>query len=402
MASAAPVLPPSGDVSRLTKIWRGTWMFAAIVVTFVVIGSLLRPHQAASPSSQPKEPLQTEANEPVRAVSQGIIAIAPDTPLNKELATTVVATERTSVPLVSVSGTILAQVREGKGPFEDRWQFSTSELSSLYGDWLRVLTEIEFAQSQLTKTKELAVADTTFLEANVKRLNSVPSGTVPEKEILQAKATLLQAQLQREKDVFTAESTLRTALKQKSAIERNLSRAGIETVVFGQAAEHMVLVAANVPETQVSQIHMGQSCEVRFYGYPDVVFPAHVEAVSSTLTPERRTLRVLFDVTDEKGMLKPGMFAEVGLGTDERDSIQIPTTSLLHIGRVDYVLVAAGKDQWRATEVRVGDIRNDRCEIQSGLKDGDRVISRGAILLKTLVGQSLTMPARSATTAESP
>ncbi len=402
MASAAPVLPPSGDVPRLTKVWRGTWMIAAIVVTFIVIASLLRPHRAASPLSQPKEPLPAEANEPVRVVSPGIIAIAPDTPLNKELGTTVVATERTSSPLVSVSGTILAQVREGQGPFEDRWQFSTSELSSLYGDWLRVLTEIEFAQSQLTKTKELAVADTTFLEANVKRLNSVPSGTVPEKEILQAKATLLQAQLQREKDVFTAESTLRTALKQKSAIERNLSRAGIETVVFGQAAEHMVLVAANVPETQVSQIHMGQSCEVRFYGYPDVVFPAHVEAVSSTLTPERRTLRVLFDVTDEKGMLKPGMFAEVGLGTDERDSIQIPTKSLLHIGRVDYVLVDAGKDQWRATEVRVGEIRNDRCEIQSGLKDGDRVISRGAILLKTLVGQSLTMAARSATTAESP
>ncbi|MDB5345843.1 MAG: efflux transporter, family, subunit [Schlesneria sp.] len=401
MASAAQVLPPSGDVSRLTKVWRGTWMFAAMVVTVIVVAVLLKPHQPANPGAS-KEPRPAPPIEPIRIVSQGVIAIAPDTPLQKELATTKVVTERSSAPLVSVSGTILAQVREGTGSFEDRWQFSTSELSSLYADWLRTLTEIEFAQSQLTKTKELAVADTTFLEANVKRLNSVPSGTVPEKEILQAKATLLQAQLQREKDVFSAESTLRTAVKQKSAIERNLSRAGIETIVFGQAAEHMVLVAANVPETQVSQIHMGQACEVRFYGYPEVVFPAHVEAISSTLTPERRTLRVLFDVTDDKGMLKPGMFAEVGLGTDERDSIQIPSTSLLHIGRSDYVLADIGNDQWRVTEVRVGEVRKDRCEIQAGLKDGDRIISRGAILLKTLAGQSLTMPSRSANNAETP
>lgn len=376
-------------------------MFAAMVVIVVVVATLLLPHRPIEVTNS-KEQRQVVPIEPIRIVSQGLIAIAPDTPLQKELGTVKVATERSSLPLISVSGTILAQVREGAGPFEDRWQFSTLELSSLYGDWLRILTEIEFAQSQLTKTKELAVADTTFLEANVKRLNSVPSGTVPEKEILQAKAALLQAQLQREKDVFTAESTLRTALKQKSAIERNLSRAGIETQVFGQAAEHMVLVAANVPETQVSQIHMGQSCEVRFYGYPDVVFPAHVEAISSTLTPERRTLRVLFDVTDEKGMLKPGMFAEVGLGTDERDSIQIPSTSLLHIGRADYVLVDAGDNQWRVNEVRVGEIHKDRCEIQSGLKDGDRVISRGAILLKTLAAQSLTMPNASVPKSEKP
>lgn len=401
MASAAQVLPPNDHVTRLTKVWRAAWMFAAMVVIVIVVAMLLRPHRPAE-SGASKEQRPAIPIEPIRIVSHGVIAIAPDTPLQKELGTATIVTERSSAPLISVSGTILAQIREGTGPFEDRWQFSTLELSSLYGDWLRILTEIEFAQSQLTKTKELAVADTTFLEANVKRLNSVPSGTVPEKEILQAKATLLQAQLQREKDVFTAESTLRTALKQKSAIERNLSRAGIETQVFGQAAEHMVLVAANVPETQVSQIHMGQSCEVRFYGYPDVVFPAHVEAISSTLTPERRTLRVLFDVTDDKGMLKPGMFAEVGLGTDERDSIQIPSTSLLHIGRSDYVLVDVGNDQWCVTEVRVGEIRKDRCEIQFGLKDGDRIISRGAILLKTLAAQALTMPSASVQNAEKP
>ena len=392
MAAAAEIHPPSGDIPRRTKIWRGAWMFAAVVVTVVVVVSLLRPHEPQHRPATTEAPAETL--EPIRAVSNGLIAISRETPLQKELTDVKVSAERISLPLISVSGTILAHVREGTGSFEERWQFGTSELSTLYADWLRVLTEIEFAQSQLAKTKELAVAETSFLESNVKRLTSVPSGTVPEKDIMQARAALLQAQIQREKDVFTAESTLRTALKQKLAIERDLSRAGIEPVVFGRAVEHMVLVAANVPETQVSQIHVGQSCEVAFYGYPDVVFPAHVETTSSTLTPERRTLRVLFEVSDEKDVLKPGMFAEVGLGTDERLAIQIPATALLHIGRKDYVLRDAGSDQWRVTEVRVGEIRHEQCEVLDGLKDGDRIISRGAILLKTLAAQSLTIPGR--------
>jgi len=393
MTSATSVSPPDSDVPRQTKIWRGTWMFAAVVVTVLVVGSLLRPHvPAAHPSG--KDSTVTEPTEPVQVVSASTISIATDTPLQKELTAITVTAEKTSKPLVSVSGTILAHVREGTGSFEERWQFSTTDLSTLYADWLRVSTEIEFARSQLAKTKELAVAETTFLEANVKRLNSVAAGTVPEKDILQAKASLLQAQLQREKDVFTAESTLRTSLKQKSSIERNLSRNGIEPVVFDRAVEHMVLVAANVPETQISQIQVGQSCEVRFYGYPDEVFPAHVETVSSTLTPERRTLRVLFEVTDQKDILKPGMFAEVGLGTDERLAIQIPATSLLHIGHNDYVLTDAGHGEWHVTEVRVGEIRDGRCEVLEGLKDGDRIISRGAILLKTLAAQSLTTQGR--------
>ncbi len=394
MSSGDQAAPPGLEVPRRTKIWRGIWMTAAAAGSVAVVVFLLKPHIPAAPKSDGAPVHQLEVSEPVRAVSTGLISISAQTPLHSELTVVEVSAERTTQPLISVSGTIMARVREGEGSFEERWQFATTELSSLYADWLRVSTEIEFNKSQLEKTKELATAETEYLESNVRRLKSLTSGTVPEKDILQAKAALLQAQLQRAKDIFTADSTYRTAVKQKAAIERNLSRSGIEPVVFGQAAEHMVLVAANVPESEVSRIQLGQSCEVRFYGYPDVVFPAHVEAMSSTLTPERRTLRVLFDVTDEKDVLKPGMFAEVGLGTDERSAIRIPATALLHIGRQDYVLVESESNQWRVTEVRLGEIHDERCEVLEGLQNGDRIISRGAILLKTLAAKSLSLPDR--------
>ena len=83
---------------------------------------------------------------------------------------------------LKVSGTILARIRNGAEPIEDRWQFSSPELSTSYAEWQRAKNEIAFAESQLTKTNELANAETTFLQANVKRLEPLVNGTVPEKD----------------------------------------------------------------------------------------------------------------------------------------------------------------------------------------------------------------------------
>jgi cobalt-zinc-cadmium efflux system membrane fusion protein len=288
-----------------------------------------------------------------------------------------------------VTGVVLARIREGAEPFEDRWQFSSSELSTSYADWLRTKNEIEFATSQLNKTRELATAETAFLQTNVTKLEQLTGGTVPEKDLRQAKSALLKAQIQGEKDLFGAQSALRAAIKQKTAIERDLSRGGIEPVVFERAAEHMVLVAAHVPEAKVGLVFDGQSCNVHFYGYPDQVFPGHVEEISSMLTQDRRTLRVLFDLTDKKQLLKPGMFGEVGLGDEEREALLIPATAILHIARGDYVLVAEGDDNFRVTQVTVAEVEEGDCECLSGLKAGQQILSRGAILLKSVAAQSL-------------
>lgn len=359
-------------------------MFVAAVALVAVVVGLLQ-----NPSRHTEHVAAVKPVESVRIVGPGLIQVAPDTPLQKELKRLDLVKQNITRPILSVTGVVLARIREGSEPFEDRWQFSSSELSTSYADWLRTKNEIEFNTSQLNKTRELANAETGFLQTNVTKLEQLTGGTVPEKDLRQAKSALLKAQIQGEKDVFAAQSALRAAIKQKTAIERDLSRGGIEPVVFERAAEHMVLVAAHVPEAKVGLVFDGQSCNVHFYGYPDQMFPGHVEEVSSMLTQDRRTLRVLFDLTDAKQLLKPGMFGEVGLGDERRDALLIPATAILHIARNDYVLVAEGDQNFRVTQVTVAEVAQGECECLSGLKDGQQILSRGAILLKTLAAQSL-------------
>ncbi|HTI50906.1 MAG TPA: efflux RND transporter periplasmic adaptor subunit, partial [Planctomycetaceae bacterium] len=125
--------------------------------------------------------------------------------------------------------------------------------------------------------------------------------------------------------------------------------------------------------------------------YPDRTFAAHVETLSPLLSDQRRTLRVLFELSDPDNVLRPGMFAEVGLGTDDREALLIPADALLHISQEDYIVVGAGPGKWRVTLVRTGEEHEGTFEVLRGLAPGGTVIGSVAILLKPAVMQALSL-----------
>lgn len=369
------------------RIWRGLWMTLAMAGIAAILWVLLQPPQRVAVAEGQKAPI---AIEPVRVVGPKRLVVSRDTPLQRQLQEFELVTRRVSFPLLTVSGSIIARVQPGTDEILDRWQFSTSELSSTYSDWLKAKGEIEFAERQLAKTEELVAAETSHLATVVKRLEGlIASGGLPEKDFRSAKADLLKAQLQGDKDIFSAKSALRLAIRARERLERELSQAGIEPFVFDRTVENMVLIVAHVPEIKMARVKEEQACDARFYGLPDRMFPGHVETLGAMLTQDRRMLRVLFDLNDPSGVLKPGMFAEVGLGTDERDSLMVPAAALLHLGSKDYVLVADGEDHWRVAEVAVGESHDEAYEVLDGLKSGDRVLANGAVLLKPLVAKAL-------------
>jgi multidrug efflux pump subunit AcrA (membrane-fusion protein) len=365
-------------------------MIASTVGVAWVVMILVDPPKSSSQTTKPV--VQPPAPPPaVKIVGPSLLMISKETPLREQLV--VIKTKKTPVsfPKMTVTGSVLARVRDGKGTFEDRWQFATHDLSTTYADWVRAKSEVLFAESQYDKTRELAKAETDHLDAVVKRLRPLnQDALVATAQFKQAQADLLKAQIQGEKDVFAAQSNLRTAQKTKSALERDLSQAGIDPGVFGHAVDNMVLVVANVPENRIADVKEQQACEAHFYGYPGKLFPGHVEGFSTTITPDRRMLRVLFELNDDNDLLRPGMYGEVGLGTDKREAILLPPEALLHIGRSDYVIVADDQERWHITEIKLGELHDGLFEVLAGLEAGHDLIAEGAILLKPPAVEALT------------
>jgi cobalt-zinc-cadmium efflux system membrane fusion protein len=361
-------------------------MALSSIATLAVVVMLLWP----PPERQVSAKSETQnAPDAFHLTADGDILIPAGSPLENKVEIALIEPEEVSFPLLRVTGSIVARLMDGAKTEEERWQFSTEELSNTYAEWLKSQTEIDNAQKQQEKVRELAESSVAYRTAVVARLTKlVSSGTEAPKELVTAKADLEQAKLQSERDKSSAASVFRLAQKNRELLERRFQQAGLDPQIFKAPEEDASLVVANVPEQKMTLIKEGQACTAQLYGYPGQKFDGHVERVGATVSQDRRAVRVLFHLTDTRDQMKPGMFAEIGLGTDRRPALLVPAEAMLHVGSEDYLLVQAEPGRWRITPCVAGDAHGTKIEITSGLSAGQKIIGRGAILLKPLVVQA--------------
>lgn len=326
----------------------------------------------------------------VKVEGPGRIFIDANSPLGQKLEVVQVAAVPVTAPTLTVTGTVVASRRPGKNGQPDFWQFNTSELLTTYSDWEKANADITFSENQLVRVKELAEARDKAQNRVVERLiELVAAGTDSRKDLETERANLIQVQITAKKDIYEAETAVRVARRNEGALARQLQQAGVEPELLRTATAEMDIVVADVPEGRLTRVSIGQGCRARFYGLPDTPFTGKVTNLAPVLSKERRTLRVLFTINDPNDLLRPGMFAEIGLGTDPREVLLVPAGGVLHIERSDYLLVEDRSEVWQAREVKVGERHDERVEILSGIKAGERVLGKGTVLLKPFLIESL-------------
>ncbi len=402
--------------SRLAAIGSAGQFVVALAVTVGVLVYLL-----STPASKPEEPPDERgaADEPVRVTAPYLLRVEPNTPLAAKLRTAEVRPVRIAAPTLTVTGTVVASLRPGKGekggwaallPWlrrsSDYWQFNAPDVLTTFTDWQKARADITFATNQLLRVREAAVARTAAqreLVATTRRLEA--GGTETKKQLALEEAALRQYEIQEQKEIYEAETAVRIAERSEGATARQLQQAGLDPAMLGSVTSDVDLVMADVPEGFLGRVKVGDGCEARFFGIPDQVFVGRVKSIAPVLAKDRRSLRVLFTVDDLKDQLRPGMFAEIGLGTDARDALLAPAEGVVHVGRADYLLVATPDDRrpadrsasdggagvWRVTPVEVGELREGRVEILKGLTAGDRVLGQGSILLKPVIAKAVQL-----------
>ena len=403
MSNESSILPtdkakPAGrrgsSPTLLARLWAAVQFALAVVITVCVLACLLWPAKRASEDTTPS----TAEPDVVKLVGQHRLSIESGTPLEKKLVVAPVDLDQTNAPLLKVTGSIVARLPPGKEKelAEARWDFNSPDLASAYADWIKARADVPFNEKQLQTIRELSAATLNAKKEVADRLEKlVKAGTDPEKDLAAAKADYLQAKIQAQKDEHEADTNFKNAKRTLGTLERQLYQAGIDPELLAKATESTAIVVAEVPEARVSLAQPGQACEAHFYAFPDVTFTGNVGSLAPTISKDRRTLRVFFQLADSAGRLKPGMFAEIGLGTGGkdgkrgRDRLMVPADSLLHVGQSDYVILAGEAGLWKITEVKTGEQSGTRIEVLQGLKSGDRVIADGAILLKPYVVQDI-------------
>ena len=148
-------------------------------------------------------------------------------------------------------------------------------------------------------------------------------------------------------------------------------------------------VVAQVPESELHRVTAGQEAEVEFPALALRV-AARVESFSPRVDPESRRAQLYLALAKPNEGLRAGMLAQVVMRVAAEDTLSVPVAAvLIKDGKRRVVYVERPDGGFEAREVQTGRNRDGRVTILQGLKAGERIVVRGALLLDTQAEQLL-------------
>lgn len=156
--------------------------------------------------------------------------------------------------------------------------------------------------------------------------------------------------------------------------------------LFTVADLSTVWVLADVVESDVPLLKVGQPVDVHVAAYPDEVFTARVAYIAPAVDPTTRRVAVRGVIENRGQRLKPDMFAGLRIVTRSAvQSLAVPLSAILHEGDKANVWVAQSDNQFVKREVTVGLEQDGYAQITSGLRPGEKVAAEGGLLLANAV-----------------
>ena len=106
-------------------------------------------------------------------------------------------------------------------------------------------------------------------------------------------------------------------------------------------------------------------------------------ALGGAIDPVTRTAPLIFEFKNPDQRLRTGMFANVRIYTGSTArGVVVPTSAVFDDGGQQVVYVMLGGESFQRRIVRLGIRDGERVQIKSGVEAGERVISRGAYLVR--------------------
>jgi RND family efflux transporter MFP subunit len=143
----------------------------------------------------------------------------------------------------------------------------------------------------------------------------------------------------------------------------------------------VVWVEADVYETEVPLVHVGQAATVMLDAYPGDRYVGRVVYIYPYVDEHTRTNKVRYEFANRNGRLKPGMYANVAIDTTPGEGIVVPSNAVLDSGKEQIVFVGQGNGRFDPRKVKVGRRTGENVEILDGVKEGEQVATSATFFL---------------------
>src|SRR5712692_1199098 len=130
-----------------------------------------------------------------------------------------------------------------------------------------------------------------------------------------------------------------------------------------------------IPQTEASNIAVGQTFNVQVGAQTAKMYPGKVISTSGAVSPDSRTMLVELQVDNSKNEILPGSYATIRVPQNVLGKILIlPDNTLIFRGKNQQVGVVDAKGVVQLRDVKVGRDFGIQSEILSGVTESDKVI----------------------------
>lgn len=159
-------------------------------------------------------------------------------------------------------------------------------------------------------------------------------------------------------------------------------QAGAATPVFSIGDLSNLWVVGNVRETDAPLVKPGDLADIHVIAVPGKNYTARLTWVASSIDSTTHRLPARAELNNPDGTLKPLMFATVGIHTEgDRVSLGVPQNAVIYEGYEAHVWLAHADRSLGLRAIRTGRTQDGDVEVLSGLENGDRVVTSGALFI---------------------
>jgi cobalt-zinc-cadmium efflux system membrane fusion protein len=248
-----------------------------------------------------------------------------------------------------------------------------------------------YGSDLITSKTNLLIAQKNMDAAN----DMYKSGLMSEKDYVNAQQMYKQAQSQltRSNEVlsinggntngeFVVRAPISGFIVEKLVTSNMAIRADNTSNLFTISDLKNVWVIANVYESNITQVHMGDSAEVTTLSYPGKVFHGKVDQILNVLDPTNKVMKIRVVLPNDNYALKPEMFASVNVINQKgTDALCIPSSALIFQQSQYFILIYNSPSDVRIVPVKVLSTNADKTYISGGVKEGEKIIASDALLI---------------------
>jgi cobalt-zinc-cadmium efflux system membrane fusion protein len=262
----------------------------------------------------------------------------------------------------------------------------------------RARAEAQSARALATRDRERAERLTTAGAAPGKRLDEARAAEEQAKaRVAAAEASLAQYNAARAggatdtDGLFVVRAPVTGVIAQRDAATGANVTAG--TVLFRVVDASQVHVVGQVPETEAPRARLARAAEIELGGQPDRIPTGRLVNVGKVLDPQSRTLPITFAFDNRTLGLPVGqaLFLHLLMDTTAPRPV-VPSAAIVEDAGRPIVFVQREGETFERRAVTLGPRSGDLVQITEGVKPGDRVVTKGAYLVR-LASLSTSVPA---------